>query len=138
MDIFKKLTELNFPLGHYVLVGSAPLAARGLREANDLDIAVTGVLWEELANSGDYVLEKRYGRQFLVDKKSGEIDIIRQLDWDKYPTTVEEAILGADVIKGFPFLNISETIKFKTALGREKDFKDIELIKKAENYPLFD
>jgi hypothetical protein len=31
MDIFKKLKELDFPLGEYVLVGSAPLAARGIR-----------------------------------------------------------------------------------------------------------
>lgn len=129
MDIFKKLTELNFPLGSYVLVGSAPLAARGLREASDLDIAVTSALWEKLANSGNYVFEERYGRQFLSDKELGEIDIIKQLDWDKYSTTTEAAILEADIINGFPFLNIPETIKFKTALGREKDFRDIEILK---------
>lgn len=128
MDIFKKLAELNFPLGQYVLVGSAPLAARGLREARDLDIAVTNVLWDKLVKAGDYVIEERYGRQFLADKVSGLIDIIKQLNWDKYPTTVEEAISGADIINGFPFLSIPETIKFKTALGREKDFRDIETL----------
>lgn len=129
MDIFKKLAELDFPLGQYVLVGSAPLAARGIREARDLDIAVTSSLWDRLASSDDYLIEERYGRQFLVDKASGLIDIIKQLDWDKYSTTVEEAILGADIINDFPFLNISETIKFKTALGREKDFRDIEKLR---------
>lgn len=128
MNIFEKLAELDFPLGQYVLVGSAPLAARGIREARDLDIAVTSSLWDRLASSGDYLIEERYGRQFLVDKESGLIDIIKQLDWDKYPTTVEEAILGADIIEGFPFLNVPETIKFKTALGREKDFLDIETL----------
>ena len=128
MNIFEKLAELDFPLGQYVLVGSAPLAARGIREARDLDIAVTSSLWDRLASSGDYLIEERYGWQFLVDKESGLIDIIKQLDWDKYPTTVEEAILGADIIEGFPFLNVPETIKFKTALGREKDFLDIETL----------
>ncbi len=32
------------------------------------------------------------------------------------------------MINGFPFLNIEETIKFKRALGREKDFNDIKLL----------
>jgi hypothetical protein len=64
MDIFKKLQELNFPIGEYVLVGSGPLAARELREASDLDIAVTDKLWQQLLDSGDYKLEERYGRLF--------------------------------------------------------------------------
>jgi hypothetical protein len=65
----------------------------------------------------------------LAKKNRNDIDIIKQLDWEDYPTTVEEAIKSADIIQGFPFLNISETIKFKTALGREKDFRDIEMLK---------
>ncbi len=129
MNIFKKLKELNFPLGEYVLVGSGPLAARGIREASDLDIAVTDKLWRQLFDSGHYKTEERYGRLFLAEKNSEDVDIIKQLDWEDYPTTVEEAIKSADIIQGFPFLNISETIKFKTALGREKDFRDIEMLK---------
>lgn len=128
MDIFKKLNELNFPLGKYVLVGSGPLAARSLREASDLDIAVTPDFWQELLSSGRYEIEERYGRQFLAEKGSSDVDIIGQLDREAYPTTVQEAIAGADIINGFPFLSIPETIKFKKALGREKDFRDIKLL----------
>jgi hypothetical protein len=58
MGIFKKLKELDFPLGEYVLVGSGPLAARGIREASDLDIAVTDKLWRQLFDSGDYKRKK--------------------------------------------------------------------------------
>ena len=125
MDIFKKLKELNFPLGDYVLVGSGPLAARGIREANDLDIAVTTKLLQKLINSKKYKQVEKYSKLFL---ESENIDIITQLDWDAYPTSVEEAIRTADIINGFPFLNISETIKFKKALGREKDFRDIKML----------
>lgn len=125
MDIFKKLKELDFPLGEYVLVGSAPLAARGIREASDLDIAVTNKLWQQLKASKRYEEAERYGRVFL---EFDGVDIIPQLDWDAYPTTVEEAIKNADIINGFPFLNIPETIKFKKALGREKDFRDIKIL----------
>ena len=125
MNIFKKLKQLNLPLGEYVLVGSGPLAARGIREASDLDIAVTRKLLEELIASKKFRKIKKYGRLFL---EAENLDIITQLDWDDYPTKVEEAIKTADIINGFPFLNISETIKFKKALGRKKDFKDIKLL----------
>lgn len=128
MNIFKKLKELNFPLGEYVLVGSGPLAARELREASDLDIAVTDKLWQQLFDSGNYKTEERYGRLFLAEPDSEDVDIIKQLDWEAYPTTVEEAIASADIIQDFPFLSIPETIKFKTALGREKDFRDIKML----------
>lgn len=129
MDIFKKLQELNLPISEYVLVGSGPLAARGIREANDLDIAVTKKLWDKLLLSKDYTKVERYGRQFL---ESDNVDIIKELDWEAYPTKIEEAISSADIINGYPFLNIEETIKFKKALGREKDFKDIELLLKYQ------
>jgi hypothetical protein len=125
VDIFRKLKELNFPLGEYVVVGSGPLAARGLREANDLDIAVSPKLLAELVASGHYEQEMRHGKLFL---KAPDIDVISRLDWEAYPTTVEQAIKTAELIKGYPFLNAAETIKFKRALGREKDFRDIALL----------
>lgn len=125
MNIFKKLKQLNFPLGEYVIVGSGPLAARDIREVSDLDIAVTPKLFKELINYKKYKEVEKYGKLFL---EADNIDIIPQLDWHDYPTKVEEAIKTADIINGFPFLNISETIKFKKALGRKKDFKDIKLL----------
>jgi len=125
MDIFKKLKELNFPLGEYVLVGSGSLVARGIREANDLDIAVTPKLFKQLIDSKKYQEVEKYGKVFL---EADDIDIIPRLDWESYLTTTEEAIKTADIINGYPFLNIAETIKFKKALGREKDFKDIKLL----------
>lgn len=37
-------------------------------------------------------------------------------------------IRNAEIIEGVPFIRLSELIKFKMALGRDKDKKDIELI----------
>jgi len=126
MDIFKKLASLNFPLGHYVVIGSGILAALGLREANDLDIAVDSTLLNRLKKDKEYKREIRHNKLFLV---KDDVEIITQLDWKDYPTRIPEAIKSAMLIKGFPFLNIKETIKFKKALGRKKDFEDIKLIK---------
>lgn len=126
MDIIKKVKNLDLPLGEYVIVGGGILEALGLRETNDIDVAVTPKLLEKLRESGKYKEEIKWGKLFLTGDK---IDIITQLNWDKYSTKTEEAIKTATIIDGIPFLNIEETIKYKTALGREKDFKDMELLK---------
>jgi hypothetical protein len=125
MDIFKRLQELDFPLGSYVVVGGGLLAALGIREARDDDVAVTSALFEELRLRPGYQVLVKYGKEFLAYR---DADIIPGLDWEDYPTTVEEAIRSAEIIKGFPFLNLEETIKFKRAMGREKDFRDIALL----------
>lgn len=41
MGIFENVKKFNFPIGEYVVVGSGLLAALGLREASDVDVAVT-------------------------------------------------------------------------------------------------
>ena len=125
MDIFKKLKELDLPKDEYVVIGSGLLAAFSLREANDLDIVVSENLFTSLKESGDYHVKE--GVDYLYSKDN-LVEIIPKLEFDKYPTTTQEAIDGAETINGFPFLSILETIKFKTALGREKDSKDIKML----------
>ncbi len=40
-ELFKKVKNLNLPIGDYALFGSAPMGIRGLRECHDIDIIVT-------------------------------------------------------------------------------------------------
>lgn len=125
MTIFERAQKLNLPLGEYVVIGAGILEALGLRETNDIDVIVMPHLLEKLRESGKYKEEARWGKLFLV---GDNIDIGSKLEWENYSTTIEEAINIATIINGVPFLNLEETIKFKKAMGREKDFKDIELI----------
>lgn len=125
MDIFKKLQELALPLGEYVVIGSGPLAALGLREAGDLDIVVTPRLFKELSDSGRYQEQIKHGQIFLVAE---DVEIFTSLARDGYSTATAEAIRSAVIIKDFSFLNFTETIKFKQALGREKDRRDIKML----------
>ncbi len=126
MDIIEKAKSLNLPLGEYIIVGAGVLQALGIRDTKDIDIVVTPSLFEALKRSEIGEEEIRYGKRFLIGE---DIDVINRLDWEKYSTTTEQAIKSAMVIDGVAFLNIEETIKFKTALGRDVDFKDIELLK---------
>ncbi len=128
-DIFSRVKALDLPFGEYVVVSSGTLEALGIRSARDLDIAVTPKLFDKLHTEGGWAEEERYGKLFL--SKPG-IDIIRQLSWDAYPITNEEAIASALIIDGIPFMNLDELKRFKRALGREKDFADIKLIEAYE------
>lgn len=125
MDIIERIKALKFPTGEYVVVGSSLLHALGLRTANDIDVAVLPTLLKKLKATGKWKEEYRYNKLFLA---KDDIDVITQLNWEDYPTTVERAVETALLIDGVPFLNLQETIKFKKALGREKDVKDIELL----------
>lgn len=130
MNILKEIKKLNLPLGSYVVVGSGTLDVLGIRSAKDVDMVVTPGQFNELRKTGMWKEEKKFGKIFL---KKDVFEIGGELSWDKYNTTFEDLINNALVIKDIPFMNLDELIKFKIALGREKDFEDIELIKNYQN-----
>lgn len=127
MDIIQKIKELNLPKNQYVVIGSGILDILGIRKANDIDLSVTKSLHQKLRDTGEWEEFERYGKIFL---KKDVFEVNGELNWDKYETTTEEAVKTSLVVDDVPFLNLEETIKFKTASGRKKDLKDIELIKK--------
>jgi hypothetical protein len=129
MNIIQKIKELNFPLDQYVVVGSGTMDVLGIRPASDIDIAVTKELHQKLREGGEWKEYEKYNKIFLVDDT---FEIIPELFWEGYYTTTKEAISSALVIEGIPFMNLDELIKFKTAMGREKDRIDIEMIKKYQ------
>ena len=125
MNITTEVKKLDLPLGQYVVIGSGIMAQLGLREANDVDIAVTADLCAKLRASGEWEEGERYGKIFI---KKGAVEINPRLDWESYPTTAEEAIASAIIIDGVPFMNLNELVKFKRGLGRAKDLADIVII----------
>lgn len=129
LSLTDKVKALNLPLDEYVVAGAGILEALNIRETNDIDLAVTPYLHKKLRESGEWEEEEKYGKIFL---KKDKIDVIPKLDWEEYNTTTEDAIQTATIIDGIPFMNLDELCKFKTALGRDKDFKDIELIREYQ------
>lgn len=127
MDIIQKIKKLNLPIGEYVIIGSGLLGVLGIREAHDIDIAVTKDLHKKLMDTGEWEKQERWGKIFL---KKDVFEIIPELQWDAYDTTTEKAIKEATIIDGVPFTNLDELIKFKIASGRGKDLEDLVLIEK--------
>jgi hypothetical protein len=126
-EIIRKIKELKLPEGEYIVFGSGPLAVNGIRETNDIDLLLSQNLFKQLKTSG--WKEKVF--------PSGDIFITYEeceggSDWKygSYNPTLEELLKTADYFDGVPFANLEEVIKWKTEFGREKDLKDVELIKK--------
>ena len=129
MDIYEKLKSLNLPMGEYVVVGGV-MSAHGIRESHDLDILVTPNLYRSLLNSGEYkqcTCEECLKVSRLMLKGDG-VDIIPNYMLGNYIGSTKDLIDNADVINGFPFVKLSEIVKFKKELGRPKDTEDILLI----------
>ncbi|MBU1016917.1 MAG: hypothetical protein ABIJ82_02905 [Patescibacteria group bacterium] len=132
--LLAELDKLNFPKDQYAITSSGVLAIRGIREANDLDILVTPKLWKELSQK---YLERNSESK---DIKIGNLHIFWEGSFDEQSSiaTVMEQINTADTIKGYRFVNLELAKRFKKVSGREKDKRDLELIKNyemAKNHP---
>jgi len=129
MNIFEEVKSLNFPLGGYLVLGSGPMAARGIRGYKDIDILVTQKLYDKLVEQGWKAVEINGVNEKFEVLKNGKFEIDKKINCGNYNPDIETLIKNAEIINGVPFLPLNELIKFKTALGREKDFQDIKLIK---------
>jgi hypothetical protein len=133
MDKFKKqlieIKKLNFPKDKYAIFGSGPLAIHSIRDSDDIDIIVKSDLWEKLAKKYPKELEKKYphlGKGKLI--KIGPIEIYK--NWVPWFDDVNLLIDDADIFEGTRFVKLKYVLKWKKEYGREKDKKDIQLIKK--------
>ncbi len=50
-NLLEELKKLNFPAENFAIFGSGPMAVRGIRDVNDLDIIVKDSIWAELLKS---------------------------------------------------------------------------------------
>ncbi|MBU0952468.1 MAG: hypothetical protein KKH91_06585 [Elusimicrobia bacterium] len=123
------MDKLNLPKDQYAITSSGPLAIRGIREANDLDLIVTPKVWRALSKK--YPVKKEGFESIEI----GNIHIFWEGSFNKQSpiATVMEQINTADVIKGYRFVNLNLIKKFKLLQGREKDKRDLELIKNYES-----
>lgn len=123
MSIFEDVKKLNLPKGKYAVVGSGVMSAHDIRSHNDVDLIVTKDLFKVLKNSGWCDVSNRNS---VLKKDNYEID--SDFKYGEYHPDHEELIRDAEIIEGVPFIRLDELIKFKKALGRDKDKKDIDLI----------
>ncbi len=134
MDILKEIRKLDFPAEKYVVVGSGPLAVRGLKEARDIDIVVMEDLFERCISDGWDVLPWTYpekiGHSYL---KRGIVELYLDVNCGDMNPTAAELIGRAELIDDVPFITVADMIQFKRAYlhNNPKHEKDILV---AEQY----
>ncbi len=124
-EIIAKVKTLDLPKDSYVVFGSCPLSAVGIREANDIDLLVSKEVFAKLKNIGWQELHKSSNDIPLTQ------DVFEAHDnWDfsSYSPTLDQLLANAMVIDGIPFASLEEVRKWKISSGRPKDIVDIKLI----------
>jgi hypothetical protein len=124
-ELLRKFAKLNILDGQYAIYGSGPLAIRGIREAQDLDVIVKNSFYKKLIEKYP---EKEKGK---IEFKNDRIEIFPA--WNSLMQDAEKAIDRAELIQGFRFIKLKDIMRWKQEMGREKDEKDIELIREYLN-----
>ena len=125
LNHIEELDILELPDGKYAIFGSGPMGIRNIRDSQDIDIIVKSDLWEGLIKKYKDHLNKELSMISI-----GNLEIGRQIPYlsDK----VDEMIESAEIIEDLPFVRLEYVIEWKELMGRDKDKKDVELIKYHE------
>lgn len=124
-DLISKVKTLNLPKDSYVVFGSGPLVALGIREVNDIDLLVSSEIYKQLKSLG-------WQRIYKGPKDTPIIhDIFEAHDnWDfsSYSPTLTDLLRDGFDVDGVSFASLEDVRKWKVASNRPKDIADIKLI----------
>ena len=120
-QIIARLEELHLDDTKYWLITGGAMVLYGLREqTSDIDLGCTSDLADLLQQEGFPVERMPDGTRKIVVEEDVEI----------FENWLEDKV---ERFEGVPVISIQGLIEMKGALGREKDFRDIQLI--LEKYP---
>lgn len=125
--LIRLLSSLDLPSEDFVVFGSGPLLAHGLKDTvDDLDVLARGEAWrkaERLATPEP--APSGVGRVVKPFNDSIEIfDAWAPKGWD-----VDQLIDEADIIEGIRFVPLKTVLKWKESAHRPKDDDDIALLR---------
>ena len=124
-DIVAKIKELNLPQGSYIVYGSGPMAAAGIREAQDIDLLVNEAVFQSLRDAGWQQMSKGVKDEPLA---RDVFEAHASWEFSHYKPTLEHLLATATVIDGIPFASLNEVRKWKAGYERPKDLKDVAQI----------
>jgi hypothetical protein len=112
----------------FVIFGSGPLLAHGLREEiEDLDVVARGRVWERVVEYGIPGTGEINGAR-LAMFCDGLIQFSR--GWISNNWDADDLIDRAEMIEGLPFTPLADVLKYKRSLRRPKDREDIRALER--------
>jgi hypothetical protein len=125
MEINKTLKRLGLPLGQYVVFGSGPMAAYGIRDSDDIDLLVTADLYQNLKAEGWGIKHWPDGVEYLAQDN---VEVADSWNYGSYHPSADDIITQAVMMNGIPYAPLTEVLAWKKAFGRPKDLIDVQLI----------
>lgn len=121
--LIERLRDFGLDPDEFVIFGSGPLLAHGLRDdVPDLDVVACGEAWRRVSESGVPATGSITGDRVWTFW-DGRLEFSQRWisdDWDTH-----DLIARAEVVDGLRFAPLAEVLKYKKALGRPKDAGDI-------------
>ncbi|MDN0193703.1 hypothetical protein [Streptomyces sp. S.PNR 29] len=122
----RELISLGLPSADYVVAGSGPLLAHGLRQdIGDLDIVARNAAWKIALSMGEATVPPS-GHGSMVVLFGGHLEIFDR--WLPGTRDADTLINSAELVDGIPFCPLSDVLEWKRKSSRLKDRQDAELI----------
>lgn len=121
-DIVGIIKKYNFDSKDYIIISGAAMVLYGIKEqTGDIDIAVSPKMFGQLLLNHNCEFEKteRGNPCYFIDK-------VINFSENYYNE-------NRKYVEGLPLQTIDDLIKLKKGLHREKDIKDLQLIKDFQN-----
>jgi len=132
--LIKLVTELDLDRSDFVIFGSGPMLAHGLRQSvRDLDVVARGNAWRRVSERGipdagaisSAPMALFWGG--LIQFSPGWIS----QDWDTDDLITRSELIqigGTELIQELPFAQLTDVLAYKQKLDRPKDRPDIDAL----------
>lgn len=130
--IINAVKSFGFAHDEYAVFGSALLEVYGIRASGDIDLFVTKKLYDQLAATPDWKTFKYDNGDKALKYQGKDMEVaFYECKWIPgcSESAVRKLISRAVDYDGVSFVSLEDTMKWKSALARPKDLKDVELIK---------
>lgn len=124
-EIVEKVKLLNLEPGTYLVFGSGPLAAAGIREAGDIDLYVTPEVLQRFIDEGwEKMFKGPRDEPYVKDMYEAHAN----WDFSPYAPSLGDLLKSAWSVDGVDFVSLEEVRKWKLASGGAKNLADVEMI----------
>jgi hypothetical protein len=132
--LVKLVTDLDLDRSDFVIFGSGPLLAHGLRQGvRDLDVVARGNTWRRVSEHGIRDTGAISGSPMALFW-GGLIQFSPEWisqDWDTDDLITRSELIqvgGAELIQELPFAQLTDVLAYKQKLDRPKDRRDIDVL----------
>jgi hypothetical protein len=131
VDILKNplircLIAFDWDRDDFVIFGSAPLLAHGLRRSiRDLDVVARGAAWRRASELGVPAVGTISGDP-VVHLCGDRIQVAQE--WIAKAWNTDDLIDRAEIIQGLRFARLADVLAYKQMLMRPKDIPDIQAL----------